>query len=47
MKMSSIDFIEIFSPIVKINNEKVLLTLVATKDLELEQLNVWNYFPPW
>jgi len=36
----SIDFTEIFSPIVKMSSIRVILGLIATLDLECEQLDV-------
>lgn len=35
-----IDYIEIFSPVVKINTIRTILSMVAVKDLYLEQLDV-------
>jgi len=35
-----IDFTEIFSPVVRMSSIRVILGLVATLDLECEQLNV-------
>ena len=39
-----IDFDEIFSPIVKMSSIRVVLGLVASLDLELEQLDVKTTF---
>ena len=39
-----IDFTEIFSPIVKMSSIRVILGLVATLDLECEQLDVKTVF---
>ena len=39
-----IDFDEIFSPVVKMSSIRVVLGLVASLDLELEQLDVKNAF---
>ena len=39
-----IDFDEIFSPIVKMTSIMTILSLVAVKDLHLEQLDVKTYF---
>lgn len=42
-----IDFNEIFSPVVKHTNIRVILTLVAVHDLELEQMDVKMSFFTW
>ena len=39
-----IDFDEIFSPIVKMNSILTILSIVATKELHLEQLDVKTTF---
>ena len=39
-KKQGIDFDEIFSPVVKMSSIQVVLGLVASLDLELEQLDV-------
>jgi Reverse transcriptase (RNA-dependent DNA polymerase) len=39
-----VDFNDVFSPIVKHTSKRVLLSLVAMKDLELEQLDVKTVF---
>lgn len=39
-----IDFTEIFSPVVKMSSTRVIVGLVATLDLECEQLDVKNAF---
>ena len=39
-----IDFDEIFSPIVKMTSIHIVLSIVATKDLHSEQLDVKIYF---
>ena len=39
-----IDFDEIFSPIVKMTSIRTVLSLVATEDLHLEQLDVKKTF---
>ena len=39
-----IDFDEIFSPVVKMNSIRTILSLVATEDLHLEQLDVKTTF---
>ena len=39
-----VDYDEIFSPVVKMNTLRLLLGVVATEDLELEQLNVKKTF---
>ena len=41
------DFDEIFSPVVKMSSIRVVLRLVASLDLELEQLNVKTAFSSW
>ena len=41
-----VDFDEIFSPIVKMSSIRVVLGLVASLDLELEQLDVKTAFLP-
>ena len=43
-QVQGVDFNEVFSPVVKHTSIRVLLSLVATKDLELEQLNVKTAF---
>ena len=43
-QVQSVDFNEVFSPVVKHTSIRVLLSLVATKDLELEQLDVKTAF---
>ena len=42
-----IDFDEIFSLVVKMSSIRVVLRLVASLDLELEQLNVKTAFSSW
>ena len=39
-----IDFNEIFSPVVKMNSIRVVLSLAASMDLEIEQLDVKTAF---
>jgi Reverse transcriptase (RNA-dependent DNA polymerase) len=39
-----VDFNDVFSPVVKHTSKRVLLSLVAMKDLELEQLDVKTIF---
>ena len=39
-----IDFDEIFSPVVKMNSIRIILILVATENLHLEQLDVKTSF---
>ena len=43
-QVQSVDFNEIFSPIVKYTSIQVFLSLVAIKDLELEQLDMKTVF---
>ena len=43
-QVQGVDFNEVFSPVVKHTSIRVLLSLVATKDLELEQLDVKTAF---
>ena len=43
-QVQGIDFNEVFSPVVKHTSIRILLSLVATKDLELEQLDVKTAF---
>ena len=38
-----IDFNEIFSPVVKMNSIRTLLTIVAVQNLELEQMDFQSY----
>ena len=43
-QQKGIDFDEIFSPIVKMTSIRIVLSLVATEDLHLEQLDVETTF---
>jgi len=43
-KVQGVDFNEVFSPVVKYTSIRVLLSLVAIKDLVLEQLDVKTAF---
>ena len=43
-QVQSVDFNDVFSPVVKHTSIRVLLSLVAMKDLELEQLDVKTAF---
>ena len=40
-------FAEIFSPIVKINSIRTILSLVVVEDFHLEQLDGKNNLSPW
>ena len=42
--MHGVDFNDVFSPVVKHTSIRVLLSLIATKDLELKQLDVKTTF---
>ena len=43
-QVQGVDFNDVFSPVVKHTSIRVLLSLVAMKDLELEQMDVKTAF---